>query len=73
MNCASRFQRKDWSDMRVDLRKGVTWSRKSFLSYVHNNIVLNKGSIINFKVVKTDILRPSYGHLNYTKCICKHT
>ena len=40
-------------------KKGVTWSEKSFL------ILLDKGYVINFKVVKTDILGPSYGCLKF--------
>ena len=38
-------------------------------SYVHRKILLQKDSIIHFKVVKTEILGLSYGCLMFTKCI----
>ena len=65
--------------MWADLRKGVTCSRKSFLSYVHCKILLNKVSTLNFEVVKMDILGPRYGRLKlwtfevYKKLMYRHT
>lgn len=49
------------------MRKGVTWSSKLFLFFEQHKILLNDCSIMNFKVVRTDILEPNYGHLKYTK------
>ena len=44
--------------------------QKIILSYVHQKIPLHKGSTINFKAVKKDILGPSYGCLKFTKYTC---
>ena len=46
--------------------------QKIILSYVQHKILLNKGSVINFKVVKMDSLGPSDGHLKFMKCIDIH-
>ena len=58
--------------MWADLREGVTWSRKSFLSYVDLKILLNKGFLTNFKVVKKDILGPTYWRWKFSKCTDIH-
>ena len=52
-----------------DLRKGVTWSRKSFLSYVGTAQKFN--SKISFEAVKMDDQRPSYECLKFTK-VCRN-
>ena len=48
------------------MRKGVTWRRKSFLSYVQHkiNVMLQK----SFEAVNTDNQRLSYECLKFTKC-----
>ena len=56
--------------MCVDLRKGVGYlEQRIIFCYVHHKILLNKGSIINFRVVKMDILGPSCGCFKFIKCI----
>ena len=46
--------------------------QKDIFTYVDHEICLNKGFLTNFKVVKMDIQGPSYGRLNFTKCIDTH-
>ena len=53
--------------MRVELGKGVTLEQK--IIYVCHEILINKGSVINFKM---NLLEPSYGYLMFTKCIVMH-
>ena len=67
-----------WHIIWVDLRKGVTWSRKSFLSYVDHKLPINRGTIINFEVVKTvmeDVwsLQNAYTYVWLTGSLVKST